>query len=54
MLEELGPIYVKLGQILSTRRDIIPEDIVNEFAKLQDDVLPFPEHCRAYCLAMPD
>ncbi len=42
MLEELGPIYVKLGQILSTRRDIVPEDIVNEFAKLQDDVFPFP------------
>jgi len=42
MLEELGPIYVKLGQILSTRRDLVPEDIVNEFAKLQDDVAPFP------------
>ncbi len=42
MLEELGPIYVKLGQILSTRRDLVAEDIVNEFAKLQDDVAPFP------------
>ncbi len=42
MLEELGPIYVKLGQILSTRRDLVPADIVNEFAKLQDDVFPFP------------
>ena len=41
MLEELGPIYVKLGQILSTRRDIVPEDIVNELAKLQDAVFPF-------------
>jgi ubiquinone biosynthesis protein len=41
MLEELGPIYVKLGQILSTRRDIVPEDIVNELAKLQDAVYPF-------------
>ena len=41
MLEELGPIYVKLGQILSTRRDLMPEDIANEFAKLQDDVAPF-------------
>ncbi len=41
MLEELGPIYVKLGQILSTRRDLMPEDIANEFAKLQDDVTPF-------------
>ena len=42
MLEELGPIYVKLGQILSTRRDLIPEDIADEFAKLQDNVAPFP------------
>ena len=41
MLEELGPIYVKLGQILSTRRDLIPEDIADEFAKLQDNVTPF-------------
>lgn len=41
MLEELGPIYVKLGQILSTRRDVMPEDIANEFAKLQDNVAPF-------------
>lgn len=42
MLEELGPIYVKLGQILSTRRDLLPADIANEFAKLQDNVAPFP------------
>ena len=41
VLEELGPIYVKLGQILSTRRDLMPEDIANEFAKLQDSVSPF-------------
>ena len=41
-LEELGPIYVKLGQILSTRRDFLPEDIAKEFAKLQDRVPPFP------------
>ena len=41
MLEELGPIYVKLGQILSTRRDLIPKDIADEFAKLQDNVAPF-------------
>ncbi len=40
-LEDLGPIYVKLGQILSTRRDLLPEDIANEFAKLQDNVAPF-------------
>jgi len=42
MLEELGPIYIKLGQILSTRRDLIPEDIADQFAKLQDNVAPFP------------
>ncbi len=41
MLEELGPVYVKLGQILSTRQDIVPEDITSEFAKLQDNVKPF-------------
>ncbi len=41
MLEELGPIYVKLGQILSTRRDLMPQDIADEFAKLQDNVAPF-------------
>ena len=41
MLEELGPIYVKLGQILSTRRDLIPKDIADEFAELQDNVAPF-------------
>lgn len=41
-LEELGPIYIKFGQLLSTRRDMLPEDIVQELAKLQDDVPPFP------------
>jgi ubiquinone biosynthesis protein len=40
-LEELGPIFVKLGQILSTRRDLLPDDIANELAKLQDQVPPF-------------
>ena len=40
-LEELGPIYVKFGQILSTRRDLIPEDIAVELALLQDQVAPF-------------
>lgn len=43
-LEDLGPIYVKLGQIISTRRDLVPEDIAEEFAKLQDRVSPFPGH----------
>ncbi|MEZ5541192.1 MAG: ubiquinone biosynthesis regulatory protein kinase UbiB [Pseudomonadota bacterium] len=41
-LEELGPIYVKFGQILSTRQDLLPEDIALELAHLQDDVPPFP------------
>ncbi|HFC54334.1 MAG TPA: ubiquinone biosynthesis regulatory protein kinase UbiB [Gammaproteobacteria bacterium] len=41
-LEELGPIFVKFGQILSTRRDLLPDDIATEFARLQDDVPPFP------------
>jgi len=41
-LEELGPIFVKFGQILSTRRDLLPEDIALELAGLQDRVPPFP------------
>jgi len=41
-LEELGPIFVKLGQILSTRRDLLPPDIADELAFLQDRVPPFP------------
>ncbi|HKL50277.1 MAG TPA: ubiquinone biosynthesis regulatory protein kinase UbiB [Wenzhouxiangellaceae bacterium] len=41
-LEELGPIYVKFGQILSTRRDLLPRDISDELAKLQDNVPAFP------------
>lgn len=41
-LEALGPIYVKMGQILSTRRDIVPDDIALELSKLQDCVPPFP------------
>ena len=40
-LEELGPVFVKLGQVLSTRRDLLPEDIGDELARLQDDVAPF-------------
>src|ERR1700730_11275152 len=40
-LEELGPIFVKFGQALSTRRDLIPLDIADELAKLQDRVPPF-------------
>ncbi len=41
-LEELGPIFVKFGQTLSTRRDLLPEDIADELVKLQDRVPPFP------------
>jgi len=41
-LEELGPVFVKLGQILSTRRDLLPPDIGDELALLQDRVAPFP------------
>ena len=40
-LEELGPIYVKFGQALSTRKDILPDDIADELVKLQDRVPPF-------------
>jgi ubiquinone biosynthesis protein len=40
-LEDLGPIFVKFGQALSTRRDLLPDDIANELAKLQDRVPPF-------------
>jgi len=41
-MEELGPTYIKLGQVLSTRPDLIPVDFVKELAKLQDKVPPFP------------
>ena len=40
-LQELGPIFVKFGQILSTRRDLLPPDLVDELALLQDQVAPF-------------
>ncbi|HKB58841.1 MAG TPA: ubiquinone biosynthesis regulatory protein kinase UbiB [Gallionellaceae bacterium] len=41
-LEALGPIFVKFGQVLSTRRDLLPADLADELAKLQDRVPPFP------------
>jgi ubiquinone biosynthesis protein len=41
-LEELGPVFVKFGQMLSTRPDLLPDDIAAELAKLQDQVPPFP------------
>src|SRR5258708_28938885 len=40
-LETLGPIFVKFGQLLSTRRDLLPADLADELAKLQDRVPPF-------------
>ena len=39
-LEHLGPIFVKFGQVMSTRRDLLPDDIAMELAKLQDRVWP--------------
>ncbi len=41
-IEELGPIFVKFGQAVSVRRDLLPDDIADELAKLQDQVPPFP------------
>ena len=42
IFEELGPAFIKLGQILATRPDIMPMDLIQELRKLQDDVTPFP------------
>ena len=44
VLEELGPTYVKFGQILSGRPDLLPEDFINELNHLQDNVPSFPFH----------
>jgi ubiquinone biosynthesis protein len=41
-LEQLGPVFVKFGQAISTRRDLLPADIADELVKLQDSVPPFP------------
>ncbi len=46
-LEELGPIFIKFGQLLSTRRDMIPDDIADELALLQDQVAPFSNEVAA-------
>ena len=43
MFEELGPIFVKLGQVISTRKDLLPNDVADELSKLQDRVKPFSE-----------
>ncbi|MES2918016.1 MAG: AarF/UbiB family protein [Pseudomonadota bacterium] len=40
--EELGPLFIKLGQLLATRRDLLPDAVLDELAKLQDQVAPFP------------
>lgn len=42
MLEEMGPTFIKFGQLLSTRPDVVPADILMELRKLQDEVRPFP------------
>ena len=41
-LQDLGPVFVKLGQVISTRPDLLPEDLFEELVKLQDQVPPFP------------
>ncbi|HET7306386.1 MAG TPA: ubiquinone biosynthesis regulatory protein kinase UbiB [Gammaproteobacteria bacterium] len=46
--EDLGPVFIKFGQALSTRRDLLPPDFAEELARLQDNVPPFPgKHARA-------
>jgi len=50
VFEELGPTYVKAGQIISTRPDLVPPDILKELSKLQDEVPPFPFEQVQECL----
>jgi ubiquinone biosynthesis protein len=49
-LQELGPIFVKFGQAVSTRRDLLPADIADELVKLQDRVPPFPGPVARACI----
>ena len=49
-LEELGPVFVKFGQMLSTRRDLLPDDVAAELALLQDQVPPFPSEVAVECI----
>lgn len=49
-LEELGPVFVKFGQMLSTRRDLLADDIAAELALLQDSVPPFPSDVAVQCI----
>src|SRR3546814_11084510 len=42
-LQELGPIFVKFGQLLSTRRDLVPPDVADELSELQDRCAPFDQ-----------
>src|SRR5262252_4963498 len=49
-LEELGPIFVKFGQAVSTRRDLLPQDIADELALLQDSVPPIADEAALACV----
>jgi len=49
-LESLGPVFVKFGQVLSTRRDLLPADLADELTRLQDKVPPFPAAQARQCI----